>query len=142
MKIDVSITGIADVNDILMNIAPREARNLLRATVYDMAGQAAQMASTFSPDNPSTGAGDLHSSIKPKRERGSRDKIEASVIVTNLHRNFFWRFLEYGQGPDHVQHAMFGKTLMAFQASADKIYMESFTRKLVARLTKLAKKAG
>ena len=35
----VEVSGIADVNRILMEIAPREAINLVRATVHDIASQ-------------------------------------------------------------------------------------------------------
>ena len=135
----VQITGIAQINEILSVIAPREANNLLRATVYDMAKQIGQTAVTYTPDNPATGKGDLHTSIKPQREKGSRTSIEASVRVMNPRRNFFWRFLEYGDGPDHVEHAMFGKALEAVRPQIDQMYMRSFGAKLEARLAKLRK---
>ena len=139
MKIE--ITGIAQINEILSVIAPREANNLLRATVYDMAKQVGQTAVTYTPDDPHTGKGDLKSSIKPVREKGTRTSTEASVRVTNIRRNFFWRFLEYGDGPDHVEHAMFGKALEAVRPQIDQMYMRSFGAKLAARLARLRKAA-
>lgn len=141
MKIDVRVTGIEDVNAILASIAPREAKNLMRATVQDMAKQTAEIAIGFTPDDPSTMAGDLKSSIKAKRERGSSVRVESVVLVTNLKRNYFWRFLEYGQGPDRVHHAMFGRTLAVLRQTVLQMYLDAFTRKWIARLVRL-RKAG
>ena len=137
----VTISGIADINRILTEMAPNEAKNLLRATTFDIAKEAAEIAARFTPDDPSTGAGDLKSSYKAKRERGNRTKVEASVLVTNIRRNFFWRFLEYGDGPDNTEHAMFGKALEKMRPDINKIYLEAFTKKLVARLVRARKKA-
>jgi hypothetical protein len=136
----ITVTGIADINRILGQIAPREAKNILNATVYDIAKTLAADAAENTPDDTSTGRGDLKSSIKPKRERGSRTQVDASVRVLNIRRNFFWRFLEYGQGPDGVEHAMFLKALEAARPDIDRIYAEAFVKKLLARLARVAKK--
>ena len=138
----VKVSGIAEINEVLGAIAPRNAINLMRATVYDIASQAAKRAAGFTPDDPSTTGGDLKSSIKPKREKGSRRKVEASVQVTNIRRNYFWRFLEYGQGPDNVEHAMFLKALETMRPEISAIYCEAFTKKLVASLARARKRAG
>ena len=138
----VTVTGIADINRILTDLAPKEAKNLMRATVGDIAKTAAETATRHTPDDPSTGAGDLKSSIKAKRERGTRGRVEASVVVTNIKRNFFWHFLEYGDGPDKVEHAMFGKTLEEMRPDIKRIYLEAFVKKLVARLKRERKRLG
>ena len=137
----VVIRGIEDINAILRDLAPNEAKNLLRATTYDMAKTAAEIAKPLTPDDPKTGGTDLKSSIKPKREKGSRFKVEASVTVTNIRRNYFWRFLEYGDGPDKVEHAMFLKTLERMRPDISRIYMEAFAKKLIARLVRARKRA-
>lgn len=132
----VKVEGIADVNRILETIAPREAKNLMRAVVYDMAKQLGDDAEGFSPDD----TGNLDRSIKPKRERGSRDRIEATVRVAG--KAFYWRFLEYGDGPDGVEHAMFLKALQAMRPNVDQVYLEAFGRKLEARLARERKRLG
>ena len=142
LTVTVKITGIAQVNDLLRTVAPREAKNLLRATVLDMANSMATEAITLTPDNPNTGKGDLHTSIKAQRDQGTQTRIEASVRVMNRRRNFFWRFLEYGQSPDHVQHAMFGRAVSNMRGHLDEIYLSTFVRKLEARLTRLRVKAA
>ena len=139
MTFVVEVTGIADINRILKDLAPREAKNIMTATVYDITKTAAAEASDRTPDDPTTGIGDLKSSIKPKRERGSRSRIEATVRVTNIKRNYFWRFHEYGQGPGKVEYAMFLKTIEAMRPDIDRIYAEAFVKKLVARLARARK---
>jgi hypothetical protein len=136
MKVNISITGIADVNRILESIAPREAKNLMRATVQDIAVQLAVDEKKNSPDD----SGLMDSITKAKRERGSRDRVESSVVVGG--KAFYWRFLEYGDGPDGVEHAMFLKALQAMRPNIDRVYMEAFGRKLEARLARERKRLG
>ena len=136
------VSGIEDVNRILGDLAPKEARNLMRAVTFDIAKQAAEAATGFTPDDPSTGVGDLKSSIKARRDRGDRTKTEASVRVKNPTRNYFWKFLEYGDGPDGVEHAMFAKALEKIRPDMPKIYVEAFARKLIARLKRERKRVG
>ncbi len=139
MTFVAKVTGVADINRILGELAPREAANLMKATVYDIAKTAAAEAVKNTPDDPSTSAGDLKSSIKPRQDRGSRTLTAASVRVNNPKRNFFWRFLEYGEGPDGVEHAMFLKAVETMRPDIDRIYAEAFVKKLVARLARARK---
>lgn len=140
MKFVTEVRGVEDVNAILRQIAPREAQNLMRATVYDIAKTGAQKMVENTPDDPATGAGDLKSSIKPKRERSRRGRADASVAVTNTKRNFFWRFLEYGDGPDGVEHAMALKALESMRPEIESVYMQAFVKKLLARLKRERRK--
>lgn len=132
----VSVTGISDINHVLETIAPRESKNLMRAVVYDMASQLAEDAKVFSPDDTGT----LDRSIKPRRERGSRSTVEATVRVSM--KAFYWIFLEYGDGPDKVEHAMFLKALQKMRPQADRVYLEAFVRKLESRLARERKRMG
>lgn len=136
MKAAVTITGIADVNRILSEIAPREARNLMRATVQEMAKQVADMARENAPAEE----GDLKAGIKAKRQRGTRNTVESAVGVYGS--AWYWRFLEYGQGPDGVEHAFFLKALQQIRPDIDRVYLEAFVAKLEARLARLRKKSG
>lgn len=130
----VQITGIADVNKILREIGPREAKNLMRATVQDVARQVAKTAKSHTPKRE----GELRKGIKPKRERGDKETVRSTVRA----RPYYWRFLEYGDGPDRVEHAMFGKALQEMRPDMDRVYLESFARKLEARLARERKKNG
>lgn len=129
----VRIRGIEDVNRILQEIAPREAKNLLRATVHDVAGQVAKDAQSLVPKN----TGDLADSIRAKRARGTREKVQSDVIVGT--GAFYWRFLEYGQGPDRVEHAFFLRALQGISGRLSTIYVDAFVKKLLARLARKAR---
>ncbi len=131
----VTITGLADLNAVLNAVAPREAKNLLRATVLDIAKQLATEAKGSMPED----SGDMIAGTKAKRDRGTRDSIEASVNVTGA---FYWRFLEYGQGPDGLEYAFFLKALQAMRPDMERVYLEAFGRKLAARLARERKRRG
>lgn len=136
MNLDVTIRGVADVNRVLNTIAPNEARNLMRVTVFDLAKDFAKEGAERAPKDE----GVLAASVKAKRERGNRTTVAATVRV--LPQAFYWRFLEYGQGPDGVEHAMFLQTLQALRPELDRRYLEIFVKKLVARLARKRKAAG
>jgi HK97 gp10 family phage protein len=130
MKTEVTIRGIEDVNRTLMMIAPREAKNLMRTTVHDMAGQLRKDAQARAPKDD----GDLRKAIRHKRARGTRDRVQSDVVVER--KAFYWRFLEYGQGPDGVEHAFFLKALQSLRGNIEAIYLRSFVKKLEARLAR------
>lgn len=129
----VRIEGVEDINRVLGMIAPREAKNLIRATVHDIAGQAAKMARANSPDD----TGLLDKSTKHKRARGTPTTVQSDVTVAKA--AFYWKFLEYGDGPDKVEHAMFLKALREVGADIERVYCEAFVRKLEARLARKRK---
>jgi HK97 gp10 family phage protein len=134
VKLDFQITGIDDVNRTLQEVGPKVARNLLRATVQDIASQLAKSATEKAPRNK----GRLKKGIKPKRERGTKTSVESTVRAWP----FYWRYLEYGQGPDHVEHAFFLKSLEEMRPNIDRVYLEAFVKKLEARLARERKRAG
>lgn len=127
----VKVKGLDDVRRTLIELGPKEATNLMRTVVFDLAKQLAQSASDFAPSD----SGDLKSGIHPKRERGKRDFLAASVRASP----FYWRFLEYGDGPDGVEHAFNLKALMALRPDIDRVYLETFARKLEQRLARKRK---
>lgn len=128
----VEIEGIADVNRVLDAIAPKEAKNLMRATVQDIARQLAKDAKKNAPKDE----GDLRKGIKPKRERGDRRTVKSTVRAAP----FYWRFLEYGSGPDGVEHAFIMKAVQAMRPNMDRVYLEAFVKKLEARLARERKR--
>ena len=149
----MTLRGVEDVNRLLTQIAPREGINLMQATVGDISKQLAQSAASKTPDDPASGAGDLKSNIKSVRKvmgMKSRGRVKAvrnnvrtvasaAVVVTNIKRNYFWRFLEYGQGPDNIEWAMFLKALQEMRPNMERVYLEAFAKKLVARLARMKK---
>lgn len=131
----VTITGIDAVNYALNEVGPREGRNLIRATVQDIAQQLAKSAKEFAPSD----SGSLKSGIKAKRDKGSRDRVSSSVRVFGA---YYWRFLEYGDGPDNVDHAFFLKALQEMRPEMDRVYCEAFAKKLAARIKREMKRRG
>lgn len=132
---NVRITGIADVNRVLQEIAPREAINLMRATTADLAKGIAKDARDAAPSDE----GDLKSGIKHKRARGDKTTVKAEVVANANGKSFYWRFREYGQGPDGREDAMFLKLLMKAQGEIEQRYLKVFTDKLISRLARKSK---
>ena len=142
----VKITGIEDVNRILGDLAPKEARNLMRVVSFDIAKQAAAMVRERTPVD----TGELRAAVKHVRTREGKDKPGAAVVFRGRKANsshpagyaFYWRILEFGDGPDGVEHAMVTKTIEALRPDMPKIYVEAFARKLIARLKRERKRVG
>lgn len=137
MTFKMEIRGIADVNRTLRTIAPKEARNLMRTTVHRMARGIAYQAKTYAPIDD----GDLKSAIRHKRENMPAPYIVRSTVRVSRSA-FYWRFLEYGDGPDGIEHAFFYRAMENFRREIDQIYLHAFTTQLEKRLATLRKKAG
>lgn len=136
MRTTVTIRGLDDVNDLLSRIAPREAYNIMRATVNGMAGEIRTEARKKAPKDE----GVLKKAIKSKRERGRRGYLMSTVRVDPS--AFYWRFLEYGQGPDNVEHAFFLRTVEKFRAEMHSKFLTQFGKKWEAALARAAKRNG
>jgi hypothetical protein len=126
--VSVKVTGIKDVKAILLDLGPKESTNLMRTVIADIAKQLA----TDGKANAPADEGELKAGIGFKRDRGRRHFLAASVRAAP----FYWRFLEYGQGPDGVEHAMFLKALQKLRPEVDTVYLETFVRKLESRLAR------
>ena len=94
MKPTVTLRGIDDVNDMLTKIAPRQAYNIMRATIQSIASEIGKEAKKEAPEDE----GDLKGAIKAKRERGAKGYLLSTVRVNPV--AFYWRFLEYGAIPE------------------------------------------
>jgi HK97 gp10 family phage protein len=136
MKPTVTLRGIDDVNDMLAQIAPRQAFNIMRATIQGIAGDIAKDAKRNAPEDE----GDLRGAIKAKRERGSRGYLLSTVRVNPV--AFYWRYLEYGQGPDGEEHAMFLRAVESFRADMHNTFITQFGKKWEAALKRAAKRNG
>lgn len=133
MKLNTTIRGVDDVDHLLTQLAPKEAKNLARSTVHGAAGEVAKQAKRAMPEDE----GVLKKSTRVKRARGALGKVQSNVVVTKA--AFYWRFIEYGQGPDHAEYAMFAKAAEWFRKNRDQILIEQFGKKLEKRLVRLRK---
>jgi hypothetical protein len=132
----VEVSGIQNVVGILADMTPREAKNLMRATVADIAKQLAKTAKDYAPVDQ----GDVKGGIKHKRARGSKNVVAAEVVANTNGTSFHWRFREYGQGPDGREDAMFLTALMKMESEMQRVFLDTFTRKLVDAMARKAKK--
>jgi hypothetical protein len=81
----------------------------------------------------------MDAGIKAKRDKPTRNTVASSVRVYDA---YYWRFLEYGDGPDGVEHAFFLKALQEMRPNMDRVYMDAFAKKLAARIKREMKRRG
>lgn len=127
----VEIRGIDDVRRVLGQIMPKEAKTLSRQTVRDVAEEIAEEARQNMPVDE----GDMRAGTRVKQERDKDGQGRASVRVRGA---FYWRFLEYGDGPDGIEHAMFMRAKEKVMHQIDTIATRKFVQRLAARLAKVA----
>lgn len=130
----MSISGIDDVRDLLENIAPNHANNIMRSTIHGVAGDIRKDARSYAPEDD----GDLDGAIKTKRRRSSFGSVRSDVVVER--RAFYWRFLEYGQGPDNIEHAFFAGAVENFRRSSTAIFVSQFGKKFDAAIARARKR--
>ena len=126
MRIDTTISGLEDVDRLLSQIAPREAKNIMRATVHDMAKKIRDDAKSNMPEDEGT----MKRATKHKRERGTPATVESTVRVGK--DAFYWRFLEYGDGPDGVAYDFFLRSVVGMRNVMTTTFLTSFGNKFEA----------
>lgn len=131
----VTISGLDGVVAALTTVGPKEARNLARNTVQQVASDIAKDAADMAPRD----TGELKRSIKARR-RNTHGGDEFESVVYVLPDAFHWRFQEYGQGPDGVEHAMFLKALNRFKADGQKRHLDAFAKVLERRIKRAMKR--
>ncbi len=125
----VKIEGIDAVARLLKDVAPAEGRRLLRDTVQDVAKQVATDAKEIMPRD----SGAMAAGTYARKEPLKGGEVKSTVRVRGA---FYWRFLEYGDGPDGVEHAMFLRAKERTLAVLDRQFLDAFAKRLVARLMK------
>lgn len=136
------ITGTEDVQKILDDIAPKHARNLMRATIHGVASQIAKDAKKNAPRNTGT----LKKAIKAKRKKSPPDRPVSDVYVTHganaKNDAYYWRFVERGtSGPTAQPERPFIRPAAEkARANFEAILAEQFGKKLEKALARAAKK--
>lgn len=128
------IEGVEDVENILRAVGPRHAKNIIRATVHDMAKQVRDDAKDGMPTNE----GVMKKETKHKRERAEGTRFRSTVRVGK--RAFYWRFLEYGQGPDNVAYDFFLRAIVKMRSEMQRRFLVSFGAKFEAALARARKR--
>lgn len=93
MKLDFEIQGIKEIREVLDNLAPRHARNILKNTIYSVAAELRNDIKAAAPVD----SGDLRKNVAAKNLRSHPDK-PASVVYFKPD-GFYWRFVEHGTAP-------------------------------------------
>jgi hypothetical protein len=141
----VKITGIDEVDNVLQQIAPRHALNLMRSTTADVAKELAKDSLENAPTSegaPSKGGAHFASKkvIKHGRDRMERGGrvVSASVRVFGPWRSF-WKMLENGTN-DTPEFGMFMKAVETMRPKLKPLFLESFKKKLAAAVAREKKK--
>lgn len=124
----------------LHEAAPKEARALMRSTVQQVASDIAKDARARAPRD----AGELRRGITARRRNTHGGDVLESVVYVRRDKGsvdpFYWRFLEYGQGPDGVEHAMFLKALNKYKADGQQRHLDAFAKVLERRIRRAVKR--
>ena len=123
----VKIEGLEQVGRMLSQLAPIEAKRLMRLTVRDVAQIFADDAKTRIPER----TGKLRKSVKAKVNKDSGSTLSASVSGI-----FYGRILDQGDGPDGVEHAFYMRAREKVNGDLAQLVVDKFARRLVARLMK------
>jgi hypothetical protein len=135
MRTTIELRGLKDVDRLLSQVAPRQAQNIMRATVHGMAGEIRNDAKKAMPEDD----GDMKRATKAKRRRARGSIIRSDVLVGR--EAFYWRFLEYGQGPDGIEYAFFMKAVEKLRQKMTERFLRQFGKKFEAALARARKKA-
>lgn len=129
------LIGLDDVEHILETVAPRHARNLARAFVHGLAGEARNEARRRAPRR----SGDLRKAIKAKRLRPRRPTQVASAVIVETagaqRDAFYWRFQEYGTR-EHAEQPFIRPTRDMIQARLPTLVDKQFKKKLSAAVAR------
>ena len=90
MKLEFEMQGIAEIQKVLEDLAPRHARNIMKNTVYGVAAELRNEVRAAAPVDD----GKLKRSVSAKNLRSPPDK-PASIVYFKP-QGFHWRFVEHG----------------------------------------------
>lgn len=137
----LKVTGMQELQDTLMNIAPREARNLMRATVQQVASNIAKDAKKNAPRDK----GILQKAIKAKRKKSPPNSPASQVLVGTGKKErydaYYWKFKEYGT-VNMKATPFIGPAKQRAQQNMKQMLVTEFGKKLEKSLARQAKKAG
>lgn len=135
-RVDMQLRGVEDVDRLLSQVAPRQAKNIMRATVHGIAGEIRDDARDRAPsDGPPVV---LKKNIRAKRERGLPGYVESTVRVAP--KAFYWKFLELGT-VKMAARPFFGPAVQAYRAT-QAIFLRQFVTKFEAALARARKRQG
>lgn len=131
----IEVVGDKEVMAILDSIAPKEARNLARATIYGIAARITKGAK----QRVKVDKGRLRKGIYTKRDKSPPDRPVSSVRFRDY--AYYWRFVEYGteKGNNVGARPFLRPARHEVMGNLKQILREEFQKKLTQRINKALK---
>lgn len=127
----MEIKGIDDIKNILDDVAPKRAENLLNATIRGVAVEGQKLIKGKLQQYNDTG--NLIKSLKVKSVRSPKDypsfKVEFDSGAGKKNDGFYWRFLEHGTEKDKRERLFVRKSKIELTSSLDLILLQQFAKK-------------
>lgn len=123
----VQVAGIDSVRRALLQMGAAGKKHS-RKMVRGVADAIVQEAKSLVPVD----SGTLRQSIVARSER-DQGGIEFAAVKVKADA-YYWRFLEYGSGPDGVEHAFFMRARAKVFADIDRVVVASFLREMVREM--------
>lgn len=135
----IKIDGLQGLEDVLGNIAPREARNLNRSTIHGMAGIVRDAGKKNAPKDEGT----LKKAIKAKRRRPKNPDAPYSDVIVERGRSakhdaFYWKFVYFGTEHSSA-NPFFQPGIDHLRSNVSAIYRDQFMKKLAKLLERKAR---
>jgi len=135
------ITGIEKFRKMTKDLAPRQARNLARATVQGVATEVAKQMRKKAPKDDGT----LRKAIKARRRKMQGDVAMSDVRIEHgkgsKNDAWYWHFIEFGTQKNSAQ-PFIQPTVAAVEPQLPGIFAREFGKKLEKALAREAKKQG
>ena len=140
----MQISGIDDVKNILEEMAPKKALNLITATTRGIATEVKKEAKQTAKASFNKRSGNLLKSLSVKKRRSDKYKPTFNVTFesgkSKKHDGFYWHFLEHGT-KDGIRATHFmRKARLNVEISLDLIITQQFTKKLESSIKRELKK--
>jgi len=133
----MELRGLEDIDALLAQVAPKQARNIMRATVHQVAGEVRDDARDRAPSDGLPVR--LKRAIRAKREKVVYGRIRSTVRVSR--DAFYWRFHEYGT-VKMPERPFFGPAVERLRATWTERYLQAFLNKFIAALARARKRQG
>jgi HK97 gp10 family phage protein len=135
------VTGIEEFRKMTKDLAPKQARNLARATVQGVATEVAKQMRKKAPKDDGT----LRKAIKARRRKMQGDVAMSDVRIEHgkgsKNDAWYWHFIEFGTQKNSAQ-PFIQPTVAAVEPQLPGIFAREFGKKLEKALAREAKKQG
>lgn len=138
-QVTLEVTGVEQMIQVLQNVTPRHANNLMRNTIRGIAAEIRKDIRKNAPKG-STGTLSKARNVKLKMRRAIKGAHIAEVQFTD--RSFYWRFVEHGTAGANgsPSQPFVGPARMRAVSRLDQMLLRSFSRTLEKTMKRELKK--